>query len=105
MSKMSKQIEELAALAKALGHPARLEIVKILLMTDSCYCGDIVKELPLAQSTVSQHLKELKSAGIVQGSVSGKNVCYCINPKVIRRFEDLFKELISNQLKDSSSCC
>lgn len=72
---------EIATLAKALGHPARIAIIEYLLKTDSCICGDIVNELPLAQPTVSQHLKELKNAGLIKGSIEGNAICYCIDEK------------------------
>jgi DNA-binding transcriptional ArsR family regulator len=71
--------EELARLAKALGHPARVAIVRLLLSRDACMCGEIVGELPLAQSTVSQHLKQLKDAGLIRGEVDGPRVCYCVD--------------------------
>lgn len=81
--------EELAALAKAIGHPARVQILRILVRRTSCMCGDIVGELPLAQSTVSQHLKVLKEAGLIRGEVDGPRVCYCIEPRVLRRLQVL----------------
>lgn len=81
--------EELATLSKALGHPARVKIVRILLRRNACVCGDIVDELPLAQSTVSQHLKVLKEAGLIRGDVDGPRVCYCIEPHAIRRLRAL----------------
>lgn len=81
--------EELAALAKALGHPARVQILRILVRRNACICGDIVEELPLAQSTVSQHLKVLKDAGLVRGDVDGPRVCYCIEPRTLRRLKAL----------------
>jgi DNA-binding transcriptional ArsR family regulator len=81
--------EELAALAKALAHPARVKIVRILIRKNACICGDIVDELPLAQSTVSQHLKVLKEAGLVRGDVDGPRVCYCIEPRSLRRLRVL----------------
>ena len=81
--------EELAALAKALGHPARVKIVRILSQRNACVCGDIVEELPLAQSTVSQHLKVLKDAGLIRGEVDGPRVCYCIEPHALRRLRAL----------------
>src|SRR5512137_2198606 len=68
---------ELADLARALGHPARVQIMRLLVRRNACICGDIVDELPLAQSTVSQHLKVLKEAGIVRGDIDGPRVCYC----------------------------
>jgi len=81
--------EELASLAKALGHPARVKIVRILIRKNACICGDIVGELPLAQSTVSQHLKVLKDAGLIRGDVDGPRVCYCIEPHALRRLRAL----------------
>jgi ArsR family transcriptional regulator len=81
--------EELATLSKALGHPARVKIVRILLRKNACICGDIVDELPLAQSTVSQHLKVLKDAGLIRGDVDGPRVCYCIEPHALRRLRAL----------------
>ena len=85
--------EELAALAKALGHPARVKIIRLLARREACVCGEIVDELPLAQSTVSQHLKKLKKSGLVQGEIDGPRVCYCINPKVLRRLRVLVSAL------------
>lgn len=70
---------KIAAFCKALGHPARITILKLLLSKDTCVCGDIVKEVPLAQSTVSQHLKELKKVGLIQGNITPPKVKYCIN--------------------------
>ena len=70
-----------ARYAKALGHPARIAILKLLIKKQSCICSDIVDELPLSQSTVSQHLKELKEAGIIKGDIEGKSICYCIDEK------------------------
>jgi ArsR family transcriptional regulator len=81
--------EELAALAKAVGHPARVRILRILARRDSCVCGEIVGELPLAQSTVSQHLKVLKEAGLIRGEVDGPRVCYCIDAQALRRLKAL----------------
>ena len=80
---------ELAALAKALGHPARVRIVRLLARRVTCVCGEIVDELGLAQSTVSQHLKVLKDAGLVQGEVDGPRVCYCLDPRTLRRLKAL----------------
>lgn len=81
--------EELAALSKALAHPARVKILRILIRKNSCICGDIVDELPLAQSTVSQHLKVLKDAGLIRGEVDGPRVCYCVEPHALRRLRAL----------------
>ena len=75
----SEEINELATLFKAMGHPARIAIIQFLRTQEKCICTDLVNELPLAQPTISQHLKELKNAGIIQGSVSGTSICYCLN--------------------------
>ena len=80
---------ELAALAKAIAHPVRVEILRILVRKNTCICGAIVDELPLAQSTVSQHLKILKEAGLLRGEVDGPRVSYCIEPLTLRRLKDL----------------
>lgn len=77
--KYTETQNELAVLAKALGHPARVAILQLLASKHSCFCGDIVSELPLSQSTVSQHLKELKNAGLIKGNIDGPSVCYCID--------------------------
>ncbi len=85
---------KIAALAKALAHPARIAILEYLLAVDTCICGDIVNELPLAQPTVSQHLKELKNAGLIKGTIEGNAVCYCIddtNLEVLRTYFDKMK--------------
>ena len=74
---------QIAILAKALGHPARIAIIEYLMKVDTCICGDIVDKLPLAQPTVSQHLKELKNAGLIKGSIEGNSICYCIDEKIV----------------------
>ena len=84
---------ELARFAKALGHPARVAIVRRLLAQGECVCGQIVSGLPLAQATVSQHLKVLKDSGLIQGEVDGPRVCYCINPKAVKRVQELINGL------------
>jgi SAM-dependent methyltransferase/DNA-binding transcriptional ArsR family regulator len=93
---------DIAKIAKALGHPARLAIVEHLINVNACICGDIVKELPLAQPTVSQHLKELKNAGIIIGAVEGNSICYCIDKRVIERVIDYFSETL-NQSKNQKT--
>lgn len=85
--------EELARLAKAIGHPARAAIVRLLLAGGECVCGGIVDRLPLAQATVSQHLKVLKEAGWITGEVDGPRVCYCAKPETLRRFVALGRDL------------
>ena len=100
------QQNELAILAKAIGHPARIAIIEYLLKTDSCICGDIVNELPLAQPTVSQHLKELKNAGLIDGETDGPRSCYCINWKAFEKFNTEFSFLFNNlKLKNEKACC
>ena len=84
---------ELALLAKALGHPARVAILRLLMARGECVCGQIVDLLPLAQATVSQHLKVLKEAGLIQGEVDGPRVCYCVDPKAVEHFRQLIQEL------------
>ncbi len=81
--------QELAALAKALGHPARVHMLRVLSAREACACGDLVEALPLAQSTVSQHLKVLKEAGLVEGEVEGPRRCYCVNRKALARLRAL----------------
>lgn len=80
---------ELAIMSKALGHPIRVQILRILTYRDGCVCGDLVGEIELAQSTVSQHLKVLKEAGLVQGTVNGPSTCYCVDPRGLRRLKAL----------------
>jgi DNA-binding transcriptional ArsR family regulator len=84
---------EFATLARALGHPARVAILRTLIQRGECICGEIVEVLPLAQATVSQHLKVLKEAGLVRGEVDGPRVCYCVDPMTVRRFRDLIRKL------------
>jgi ArsR family transcriptional regulator len=85
----------LAARLKALGHPARVEILRVLAERGTCICGQVVEVLPLAQSTVSQHLKILKEAGFVRGEVEGPKSCYCLDQKVIEQFRSDFDELFA----------
>lgn len=98
--------QELAAFAKAMSHPARIAILKVLAQRNECICGQIVDVLPLAQSTVSQHLKELKNAGLIDGTIDGPRSCYCINWKAFEKFKDEFSFLF-NKLKtqNEKSCC
>ncbi len=85
--------EELALLAKAVGNPARVQILRLLARREMCICGDIVDELPLAQSTVSQHLKVLKDAGLIRGEIDGPRVCYCVEGRTLRRLKSLIGAL------------
>lgn len=81
--------EALAHLARALGHPARVRIMRLLAERDACICGDIVDRIPLAQSTVSQHLKQLKEAGLIRGEIDGPRTCYCVERAALKRFKVL----------------
>ncbi len=94
---------EVALLTKALGHPARIAIIEYLMSVDSCICGDIVNELPLAQPTVSQHLKELKNVNLIKGTIEGNAICYCINEKSIEKLISYFSK-ITTKLK-TKKCC
>ncbi len=97
---------EFAIIAKALAHPARVAIIEYLLKVDTCICGDIVNELPLAQPTVSQHLKELKNAGLINGAIDGPKSCYCINWKAFEKFNAEFSFLFNHlKLKNEKACC
>lgn len=99
------QQNELAILAKALGHPARIAIMEYLLKVDTCICGDIVDELPLAQPTVSQHLKELKNAGLIKGSIEGNSICYCINESGIEKIKGFFQHITEHLDNKRNKCC
>jgi DNA-binding transcriptional ArsR family regulator len=104
VSDFTQRDQKLAALAKALSHPARIAILRYLSAKGSCICGDIVDELPLAQSTVSQHLKALKQAGLIQGEIEGPRTCYCLDVKAIK----LMAEALSGLGKSVScgpGCC
>jgi len=91
--------EELAACAKALSHPARVKILRFLMERDECMAGTIVDEFPLAQSTVSQHLKVLREAGLIHGEVDGTRICYCADPTRIGRLEGLLSDLLPRRVQ------
>lgn len=99
----SKQ-NQLAAYAKALAHPARIAILEYLVKHQTCICGDLVDELPLAQATVSQHLKELKAVGLITGEIEGTSVCYCIDNKVWEEVKEQLLTLFLAKLP-SNNCC
>jgi predicted transcriptional regulator len=102
----TKKQNELANMAKAIAHPARIAILQQLTKTNACICGDLVEELGLAQPTISQHLKELKNAGIIQGTVEGTSVCYCINPKVWKQYQQFFSEFFDEvKMTVKGECC
>ncbi len=99
----TKAQNELASLAKALGHPARIAILQFLINKKSCVCGDIVDELPLSQSTVSQHLKELKRVGLIKGDIEGPSVCYCIDEKAWEKAKRALGDLFASYR--AANCC
>lgn len=101
----SEKQNNLANQLKALAHPARIAIIEFLLKTDSCICGDIVNELPLSQATVSQHLRELKQAGIIKGNIEGNAICYCIDQEA---FSKLTTEIVAYNealIQKNKQCC
>ena len=95
---------KLASLLKVLGHPARIAILQYIINQKTCICNDLVDELGLAQATISQHLKELKTMGIIQGSIDGKSVCYCIEEKIWKQFQEQFN-VFFNQNVEVNKCC
>lgn len=95
----------IATLAKALGHPARVAIVEYLIKVDTCICGDIVNELPLAQPTVSQHLKELKNAGLIKGEIEGNSICYCIDENAVEKLQNYFANISTKLTNKKNNCC
>lgn len=94
---------QIAVMAKALGHPARIAIMEYLMSVDTCICGDIVNVLPLAQPTVSQHLKELKNAGLIKGNIEGNAICYCIDPSAIALLKGYFANV--TEVLEKKNCC
>lgn len=100
----TEEQNRLATMMKALGHPARIAILQSIIKANTCICGDLVEELGLAQPTISQHLKELKNAGIIQGTIEGVRVCYCIEPKA---WKLLKKEMAAffAAYKENTTCC
>ena len=96
---------DLADIAKALSHPARIKILKILAGMNICMCGEIVDELPLAQATVSQHLKELKRVNLIKGEIEGPKTCYCINTDSIKKAFDEIQKLFNSISKECKTSC
>ena len=96
---------EIAIIMKALAHPARIAIIDYLLKTNSCICNDIVNVLPLAQPTVSQHLKELKTAGLIKGNIEGNAICYCIDEKTFLKFQRFLTNISGKIQKQKNNCC
>ena len=102
--KFTVEQNELAEMAKALGHPARIAIMQYLATRDSCVCGSIVDEIGLAQATVSQHLKALKEAGFIQGNVNGVSTCYCVNPIQLTKSNSLISSLLLSCCSPTDCC-
>ncbi|MCW3122604.1 MAG: arsenical resistance operon repressor [Flavipsychrobacter sp.] len=100
----TKKQNDLANMARAIAHPARIAILQYLVKTNACVCGSLVGQLGLAQATISQHLKELKNAGLIQGTVDGTSVCYCINPKVWNEYKQVLSGFFAEQ-PEKTSCC
>lgn len=100
----TQEQNDIAKILKALAHPARIAIVEYLLSVDTCICNDIVAEINLAQPTVSQHLKELKNAEIIQGEIEGKSICYCINPATFKRMEHFIGQIL-HKTENQNNCC
>ena len=100
----TQEQNEIAMITKALGHPARIAIMEFLVKTNACICGDIVKELPLAQPTVSQHLKELKNANLIKGNIEGTAICYCINEETLAKLQN-YLENAKHKLQIIDNCC
>jgi len=94
---------QIATLIKALGHPARVAILEHLLKVNACICSEIVEELPLAQPTVSQHLKELKNAGLIKGTIEGNSICYCIDNKTFSKLQKYFSKF--SEILEKKKCC
>ncbi len=101
----NRRQNQVATLAKALAHPARVAILEYLLNADACICGDIVNELPLAQPTVSQHLRELKNAGWIKGNIEGNAICYCVDEQALEKLQQYFSQMAAQLLKKKGGCC
>ena len=100
----TKSQNNLAAIAKAIAHPARIAILQHLVKTNACIGSDLVEELGLAQATISQHLKELKAVGLIQGTIEGTAVCYCINPRVWNEYRKRFAAFFSPEVAGNKCC-
>ncbi|MDE0535950.1 MULTISPECIES: ArsR/SmtB family transcription factor [unclassified Tenacibaculum] len=100
----TEEQNQLATIAKVLGHPARIAILQHLFKLNSCVCGDLVNEIGLAQPTISQHLKELKKIGIIKGTIEGTSVCYCINPSTWKEIKTLLSSFLNLDMNNQSCC-
>ena len=99
----TEEQNKIATIAKVLGHPARIAILQFLIKLESCVCGDLVKEIGLAQPTISQHLKELKKVGIIKGTIEGTSVCYCIDDENWEQITNLLGQFLNKNA--TGSCC
>ncbi|RLK03364.1 ArsR/SmtB family transcription factor [Tenacibaculum discolor] len=100
----TEEQNQLATIAKVLGHPARIAIIQHLFKLNSCVCGDLVNEIGLAQPTISQHLKELKKVGIIKGTIEGTSVCYCINPSIWKEIKTLLSSFLDLDTNNKNCC-
>lgn len=105
MPKYTPKDLEIVKFAKALAHPARVAILQLLLQRRTCICGDIVDQLPIAQSTVSQHLKELKKSGLIKGEIEGVSTCYCINEVEWNKAKTVLNEFFKKMTTINNKCC
>ncbi|SNR15195.1 ArsR/SmtB family transcription factor [Tenacibaculum jejuense] len=101
----SKKQNNIAQIAKVLGHPARIAILEHIAKVETCICGDLVNEIGLAQPTISQHLKELKKIGIIKGSIEGTSICYCLNDVKWEEIKDTLLQFLNTFSNQNNSCC
>lgn len=104
-SNYSEEQKQIALFAKAFGHPARVSILQHLFKINACVCGDLVNEIGLAQSTISQHLKELRQLGLIKGNVEGTSVCYCIDPENWRKMKETMHQFLDQDITLDNECC
>lgn len=102
--KFSEDQNQIASIFKVLGHPARIAILQYILNQNTCICNDLVEELGLAQATISQHLKELKSVGIIRGTIEGTSICYCINPENWNKHKTLLTNFFQYKIENYKCC-
>lgn len=105
MNRYTDQQKEISLFSKVFGHPARVAILQHLFEINACYCGDLVKEIGLAQPTISQHLKELKHLGLIKGNVEGSSVCYCIDPENWTKMKKTMLQFLNQDITSQTDCC
>ncbi len=101
----TEEQNKIAQFGKVLGHPARIAIIQYIMKVEGCVCGELVHEIGLAQATISQHLKELKNAKIIKGTIEGNSICYCIDRKKWNEFKKTYEKFFGNFIKNESNCC